>query len=99
MLTARRASADPCSRRGNHASGTPSVRPSSRRTHIWSSSKSTLTALAEVLMPRVLDLLPSFLDDTDQPTLRPRVETQTVGEVSLRIQPELGVRSVLRDVD
>ena len=42
--------------RGNQASGTPSVRPSSNSTHIWSASKRTSVALGEIVMPCAFDL-------------------------------------------
>src|SRR5579875_437750 len=52
---ARRWAAVAHSSRGNHASGTPSVRPSASSTHMLSWSNRIDFALAEVVMPRPLD--------------------------------------------
>ena len=56
-LTSRRSAWEPCRRRGNQASGTPTVRPSSSFTHMESVSNRTETGLAEVLIPGSFDLV------------------------------------------
>src|SRR5690606_13804972 len=60
------------SRRGNHASGTPSTRPSDSSTHTLSSSN--LRDLAEMLMPCPFDERRVVLDDPRQLGQGPRVE-------------------------
>src|SRR5690606_9371174 len=64
MMKSARSSALARIRRGNHASGAPIVRPSARSTHKVSSSQRT--ALAEMLMPRSLDLLAARFNGTRQ---------------------------------
>jgi len=55
MDTWSRCSAEPCSKRGNQASGTPRVRPSESSTHMLSWSKRTALALTEELIPYPAD--------------------------------------------
>ncbi len=50
-----------CNKRGNHANGTPKVRPSLSSTHIVCSSNRT--AVAEMLMPSPQDQIPVFYDN------------------------------------
>jgi hypothetical protein len=56
----------PWRRRGNQASGTPSVRPSSKSTQKLCSSKRTDKGSGEVVMPGVPDLVPMLLDHPRQ---------------------------------
>src|SRR4029077_10457251 len=61
ISTRVRASGLACKRRGNHASGTPKVRPSVKSTHIVCSSKRT--AVAEIVIPCLQDQRSSFRDN------------------------------------
>jgi hypothetical protein len=49
-------------KRGNHASGTPKVRPSDSPIHMLSSSKYMLVALTKELAPGFLDKVTVYLD-------------------------------------
>ena len=86
--------------RGNHASGTPSERPSSSSTHIVSRSKASFLALTEVLIPDPLDLLPAFAHHPCQLRKPPARIARAAGDPHLRIQPEfrLAVTAFRMDV-
>src|SRR5580698_10644572 len=61
ISTRARASGLACKRRGNHASGTPKVRPSVKSTHIVCSSKRTV--VAEMVIPYLQDQSSSLGDN------------------------------------
>src|SRR4051812_33250220 len=94
-----RCSGEPCSRRGNQTRGMPRVRPSSRSTHIWASSKRTAVGLGEKVIPGVLKLGAALLDHFLQALDRARVEVAIIGEFHLRRQPELGRGAGTGDVN
>lgn len=99
ILTCVRSSALLPSSLGNHASGTPSVRPSLNSTHILSSSKRTRVALTEVLIPRPHDQLPILFHDLNQFAKCSSVIAIIVGHRNIRKQPELGLSFVFLNMN
>lgn len=81
IVTCSRYAGVPCSRRGNHASGTPRVRPSDNSTHMLSWSKRTLLAFAEELIPHPRNSVPPSLDDFGQLPEDPRTEAIVIGRL------------------
>lgn len=81
----------------NHASGTPSVRPSSISTHMQSSSKRS--ALGEILMPCPLKLLAVLLDQTLDTVEGPGVEAVIVGHHHCGREPEFSLVPTFANVD
>ena len=81
------------SRRGNHASGTPIVRPSLNSTHIQSASNRTCFALTEELIPRPLNTRPVCLNHPYQPAQRPRIVAIILCHPNFRPEPEFGLRT------
>ena len=76
--TRSRAAAVACSRRGNHASGTPSVRPSVSSTHIVCSSKRT--AVGEMLIPCLQDDVPIVGNDRQDTHKLSGIEAIALGD-------------------
>src|SRR5471032_1260125 len=93
---APRCSGVACSRRGNHASGMPSVRPSVRSIHILSSSNRT--DLAEIFIPNSLDEEAVLLDQTLQRAKRPSVKP-LIDSQRDRLQPKFRLVAASDDVD
>src|SRR5262249_37056632 len=86
-------------RRGNHASGTPKVRPSERSTHMLSSSNRTLTALTKEFIPRFFDALTVRLDQHQQLAQGSRAEPLVVGKMYLGLEPKFRLAVSLLDMD
>src|SRR6266568_9270487 len=84
---------------GNHANGTPIVRPSLRSTHMLSASKRTRVALTEELIPCPFDPLPVGLDDPDQLTKSSGIVAIIVGYLNRRSQPEFCLQLILFNMD
>lgn len=99
MRQASRCSGDACKRRGNHASGTPSTRPSESPTHMLSSSNRTLVGLTEELSPLDFDVLTVCLDQLKKFSQGRPIETIVAGQPNPRTQPELGFYTRPVDVD
>src|ERR1700677_455990 len=99
ILTCLRCFAVPRIKRGNHASGTPIVRPSVRSTHMQSESNLTRFALTEELIPCPLDPLTICQHNLQQLTESSSVVTIIVGQPNLRLQPEFRLRVTLLNVD
>ena len=91
ILTCFRCLAVPRSKRGNHASGTPMVRPSLNSTHMQSGSNLTRFALTEELIPHPLDQIPICLDDLQQLTENSGV----VAIISRLLEPPVPARTSL----
>src|SRR5579863_1198451 len=66
LTTCSRCACEPRNRRGNHASGTPSVRPSDNSIQKLSSSNRTLLALTKELIPGPQDKTSAMRDDLNQ---------------------------------
>src|SRR5574337_630243 len=75
--------------RGNHARGTSMIRPSSKWTHMLSSSNRT--ALAEVVMPSPFDQLSVGLCHLHRLAQRPGVKAVAGGDSNLWFEPEFGL--------
>jgi hypothetical protein len=74
-----------CSNRGNHAIGTPIVRPSCSSTHIVTSSNRT--AFAEVLMPCPHDFVSPPFDDPYQFSLLTSGESEALRDPDVGAHP------------
>jgi len=87
------------SRRGNHASGTPSVRPSGRSNNIAWSSKRRM--LAERVVLRIIHHIPIPFDYALPFGRAPGVETDAVRDPRGRVEPEfrLGVAAQRANLD
>ena len=82
---------------GNHARGTPTVRPSVNSTHMVTSSNRT--ELAEMFMPRLHDLLSPCGYDSDQFRLLTPSIAGTVRYPDVRIQPRFRFRVTAAGMD
>lgn len=95
IRTILRCAGEPCSSRGNQASGTPNVRPSDSSTHKVSRSQWALLALTEIRIPSPLDLFTPPLDDAKQLVQCPGVKAIVGGNVRVGSQPELRFNGTL----
>src|SRR3954468_10172255 len=86
-----------CNRRGNHASGTPSVRPSDSSTHIVSVSKRTV--VAEMVMPGFQEKIAVVFDHAKDIRKFPGIEAETVGNGDVSFKPHFRVAATTPDVD
>src|SRR6185437_11376229 len=84
-------------RRGNHARGTPNVRPSDSSTHIVCSSKRT--AVAEIVIPGLQDGATSLGNDMQDTRKFDGIEAITLGDGYLWLKPHLGVSAAAFDVN
>jgi hypothetical protein len=94
MVTASLCSEVARKRRGNHARGTLSVRPSDSSTQKLSSSKRTLLALTEEFIPGPQYEFAPLRDDFHQFAQGPSVEAVIVSDNDFRRQPKFRVDAV-----
>lgn len=85
--------------RGNHARGTPKIRPSDSSTHMLSSSNLTPAALAEELIPRLFDALTVCLDQPQHLAQAPSAEAVVIGQMHFGPQPEFSLHVVTLNVN
>ena len=98
--TCARCSGVACNKRGNHASGTPTTRPSLRSTHMLSESKRTPVGLAtEKVIPCSFYARSVGLHDLQQFAERSSIITVIVSDPNIRTQPELRFNACLFYVD
>ena len=106
MRTWSRCSGVLCRSRGNHARGTPMMRPSLRSTHMLSASKwtrvgrmFTCVASAEEFIPCPLDPVFVRFDDLQQLAESAGIVAIIVGQPDFRFQPEFCFDVIFIDVD
>ena len=87
-MKAARSDGVACRRRGNHASGTPMVRPSDRSTHMDASSKRTDSA--EMVMPCLNELLLAKLYHFHDLSQFGGAETVAVVKHCIGFKPDFG---------
>jgi hypothetical protein len=89
MVTRARSAGVARSSRGNHASGTPRVRPSDNSTQKLSSSKRTLVAFTEEFIPCSFYIRATIFNDLDQLAQNSGIETIILDHGHFRPKPEL----------
>jgi hypothetical protein len=82
---------------GNHARGTPIVRPSDNSTHMLLSSKRT--DLAEIFIPGPFDQFRIVGHDIQELFKRSGIETIALGQRNIRKYPKLGFAACTHDMD
>src|SRR5580692_7760538 len=97
ISTRARASVLACKSRGNHANGTPKVRPSVKSTHIVCSSKRT--AVAEMVIPCLQDQSSSFRDNAQDTRKFCRIKAIALSDGDVWLQPDFGVPAASFGVD
>src|SRR5580704_1638996 len=97
ISTRARASELACKRRGNHASGTPKVRPSVKSTHIVCSSKRT--AVAEMVIPCLQDQGSSFRDNAQDTRKFCRIKAIALRKRDFRLEPYFSIFATALHVD
>lgn len=86
-----------CKRRGNHASGTPRVRPSDKTTHMLSSLK--LTCWGEMVMVGSCNLHSPRFDHASQAAQGAGIQTCTFGQSDIGCHPKLCLALCPHDVN